>query len=235
MAAAASVASPPAWHGRRSAALGFALALLVLAAAPHAARAALRYDPDSDAEGGSLMTPTRGELLSRRFYYEIPHDPVGVLFMGKSAPEIKQLDATPIDLQHCSVACLETSPAACCACRLLSCCCILSYPVPTACSHPACTNAAHGCVHDAADFWPPSKACPECSGAGQVAGVLELSEHSTSMRSSPSRFIVGGAFLQPRVAPCTTLKHGSGSLCCDSQPAGACSTAAVVVASRSVQ
>ncbi|KAL4441477.1 hypothetical protein ABPG77_001981 [Micractinium sp. CCAP 211/92] len=104
MAAAASVSSPPAWHGRRSAALGFALALLVLAAAPHAARAALRYDPDSDAEGGSLMTPTRGELLSRRFYYEIPHDPVGVLFM------------------------------------------------------------AHGCVHDAADFWPPSKACPECSG-----------------------------------------------------------------------
>lgn len=73
----------------------------------HEARAAVaagKYDPKTDAHGGSLLTPMRGRLLKRTFYWEIPHDPVGVLFM------------------------------------------------------------AHGCVHDAADFWPHSKACPQCSG-----------------------------------------------------------------------
>ncbi|KAL4444236.1 hypothetical protein ABPG75_011973 [Micractinium tetrahymenae] len=105
MAAAAACAG--AWQAcrwQRRITLGVALLLLALALAPQRSWAAVRYDPDSDAEGGSLMTPTRGELLNRRFYFEIPHNPVGVLFM------------------------------------------------------------AHGCVHDAADFWPPSEACPECSG-----------------------------------------------------------------------
>lgn len=44
-------------------------------------------------------------MSGRKYYFEVPHNPVGVLFM------------------------------------------------------------AHGCVHDASDFWPPSDACKECSGA----------------------------------------------------------------------
>ncbi|EFN56834.1 hypothetical protein CHLNCDRAFT_144402 [Chlorella variabilis] len=80
------------------------VACLGLAAAPLAAHAAVKLGGDTDMEGSSLLTPTRGEVMGRTFYFEIPHNPVGVLFM------------------------------------------------------------AHGCVHDAADFWPPSKACPECSG-----------------------------------------------------------------------
>lgn len=91
------------------------LACLALGSAPLTARAAVKipdepssaaqtFDANTDEAGGSLMTPIRGELLGRTFYFEIPHNPVGVLFM------------------------------------------------------------AHGCVHDAADFWPASKACPECSG-----------------------------------------------------------------------
>lgn len=97
--AAAAAAAP-------SALLLVAVLALSLCAAPRPAWAAVKYDKDTDAGGGDLMTPQRGELMSRRYYFEIPHDPVGVLFM------------------------------------------------------------AHGCVHDAADFWPPSDACPECSGGG---------------------------------------------------------------------
>ena len=82
-----------------------ALALAACLAAVAPARAALKYDSNTDAYGGPLLTPTKGHEEDRDFYFEIPHNPVGVLFM------------------------------------------------------------AHGCVHDAADFWPPSDACPECSGA----------------------------------------------------------------------
>lgn len=93
------------------------VACLGLAAAPLAAHAAVKLGGDTDMEGSSLLTPTRGEVMGRTFYFEIPHNPVGVLFM------------------------------------------------------------AHGCVHDAADFWPPSKACPECSGG-------DLARHP---RAPPSR------------------------------------------------
>lgn len=89
---AASGMVQPASGGRRFAALGVALVLLALAVLPHAAWAAVRYDPGSDAEGGSLMTPTRGELLNRRFYFEIPHNPVGVLFMGERAALLDMCD-----------------------------------------------------------------------------------------------------------------------------------------------
>ncbi len=82
-----------------------ALAACLAAAALAPARAALKYDGNTDAYGGTLLTPTKGTIDGRNYYFEIPHDPVGVLFM------------------------------------------------------------AHGCVHDAADFWPASSACPECSGA----------------------------------------------------------------------
>lgn len=95
------------------------MAVCLAAAALAPARAALKYDSNTDAYGGTLLTPTKGTLDKRDFYFEIPHDPVGVLFM------------------------------------------------------------AHGCVHDAADFWPSSAACPECSGAlptgavgGRVGGGL---------------------------------------------------------------
>ncbi|PSC75566.1 hypothetical protein C2E20_1341 [Micractinium conductrix] len=66
--------------------------------------AALKIDSGTDINRGDLMSPLRGELMNRKFYYEVPHDPVGVLVM------------------------------------------------------------AHGCVHDAADFWPPGATCEECSG-----------------------------------------------------------------------
>lgn len=99
---------PPPSRRRHSALAWLALAACVcLAASPVAVQGAVQvadYDPNTDAHGGSLLTPTRGRLLGRTFLWEIPRDPVGVLFM------------------------------------------------------------AHGCVHDAADFWPHSKACPQCSG-----------------------------------------------------------------------
>ena len=104
---------PRTWP--RSSALAACLAAcVVLALAPRGARAELKYGGLADAFGGPLMTPTAGELLKRKYWFEIPQNPVGVLFM------------------------------------------------------------AHGCVHDAADFWPPSAACPECSGAlaGGGGGVL---------------------------------------------------------------
>lgn len=111
----------PAGGRLRPAAALALLACLALGSAPLTARAAVKipdepsaaaqtFDANTDEAGGSLMTPIRGELLGRTFYFEIPHNPVGVLFM------------------------------------------------------------AHGCVHDAADFWPASKACPECSGAAGLAG-----------------------------------------------------------------
>ena len=84
-----------------------AACLVLLAVEAPLARGAVKldeFDPSTDARGGSLLTPQRGYLLNRTFYFEIPHEPVGVLLL------------------------------------------------------------AHGCVHDASDFWPPSPECPECQG-----------------------------------------------------------------------
>lgn len=133
-AAAASSAARPTW---RSAALGVALALLVLAAAPQAARAAIRYDPDSDAEGGSLMTPTRGELLNRRFYYEIPHDPVGVLFMGEHAAAVRHW-MRRIELL-CRAVARQAGVQPSCELRCIVCHLLMSiYCLPLVCARPPC-------------------------------------------------------------------------------------------------
>lgn len=51
-----------------------------------------------------------------------------------------------------------------------------SSPSPPLCQIPhnpiGVLFMAHGCVHDAADFWPPSSACPECSGARRCGQQL---------------------------------------------------------------
>lgn len=69
------------WHPPAAAAWCLA-AVLLLAAALRPAAAALSYDSETDAYGGTLLTPTKGQLNSRRFYWEVPHEPVGVLFMA---------------------------------------------------------------------------------------------------------------------------------------------------------
>lgn len=140
------------------------------------AQAAVKYDSDTDAFGGTLLTPTKvcrvGELLS-------------LVPLASSCSSSR-----PLPLYSCLCLCIPLLFASLHLQKEENCRDALAPArIPWANPHLTLPSPplqgevggrkfwfeiphdpvgvlfmAHGCVHDAADFWPPSDACTECSG-----------------------------------------------------------------------